>query len=81
MNDMVFLLAFAFEVRIYRFSDWGTSVLLCTLDLKVPWKVSRESTTTRKPHALDSAALALETLGKSGMLGGLSGAIQSFDDY
>lgn len=37
--------------------------------------------TTRKPHPLDSAALALETLAKSGMLGRLPGAIESFDNY
>ena len=37
--------------------------------------------TTRKPHALDPAALSLETLAKSGMLGRFPGAVESFDDY
>lgn len=37
--------------------------------------------TTGKPHALDSATLALEALAKSGMLGRLPGAIESFDHY
>ena len=36
---------------------------------------------TRKPHALNSATLALETMTKSCMLGRLPGTIESFDDY
>ncbi len=35
--------------------------------------------TTRKPHALDSVTLALETLAKSGVLGRLPGAVEPFD--
>lgn len=37
--------------------------------------------TTRKPHALDSATLSLETLAKSGMLGRFPSAVESFDNY
>ena len=41
----------------------------------------REDMSTRKPHALDLKVLALEILAKSGYLGSLSRAIESFDDY
>ena len=36
---------------------------------------------TRKPHALDSATLAFETLAKSGMLGRFPSAIETLYDY
>ena len=36
---------------------------------------------TRKPHALDLTTSALETLAKSGKLGGLPGAIESLNNY
>lgn len=81
MYHVVFLLAFAPEVGIYRLSDWSGSVLVCALDLGVLKKEGRESMTTRKSQGLDSATLALEILAKSGMLGRLPSAIKSFDDY